>query len=60
MNATGMAYPVYDWRDSDVWTYIMDNRLEIPDAYLFRYQFGVARNRLRISQFSVWTRWGAW
>lgn len=48
---TGMAYPVYDWRDVDVWKYIWDNGLEIPDSYMYMYQVGIARNRMRISQF---------
>lgn len=45
------AYPIYDWTDKDVWRYIRDNNLEIPDAYLYMYQVGTPRNRMRISQF---------
>jgi predicted phosphoadenosine phosphosulfate sulfurtransferase len=44
-------YPIYDWRDRDVWKYILDNGLEIPDAYVYMYQCGVHKNRMRISQF---------
>lgn len=44
-------YPIYDWSDSDVWLYIKENNVDIPDAYLYMYQVGIGRNRLRISQF---------
>lgn len=51
IETTGMAYPVYDWRDTDVWNYIRDNNLEIPEAYFHMYRVGIAKNRMRISQF---------
>lgn len=44
-------YPIYDWADIDVWKYIQDNNLEIPEAYLYMYQVGIPKNNLRISQF---------
>ena len=44
-------YPIYDMHDKDIWFYIKQNGLEIPDAYLYMYQVGVPKNRLRISQF---------
>lgn len=43
--------PIYDWKDDDVWLYLMSRDIEIPAAYLYLYQIGVPRNRLRISQF---------
>lgn len=46
-----MLYPIYDMTDKDVWRYIYENNLTIPDAYLYLYQVGVPINRLRISQF---------
>jgi predicted phosphoadenosine phosphosulfate sulfurtransferase len=45
------VYPIYDWRDSDVWRYIKDFKVEFPDAYLFMYQIGLSKRMLRISQF---------
>lgn len=45
------VYPIYDWKDDDIWLYIQRNNLEIPVAYLYLYKVGVQRNRLRISQF---------
>ncbi len=44
-------YPIYDWKDKDVWLYIKRNNLEIPKTYLYLYKCGVTKNKLRISQF---------
>lgn len=44
-------YPIYDWRDNDVWLYIQRNNLKFPDTYIQLYKVGVTTNRLRISQF---------
>lgn len=51
IETTGMAYPIYDWSDKDVWKYLHDNGVEIPRAYLYMYQCGIPLHRLRISQF---------
>lgn len=45
------AYPCYDWTDSDVWLYIREHNVEIPDAYQYMYQVGLGKNKMRISQF---------
>jgi predicted phosphoadenosine phosphosulfate sulfurtransferase len=45
-----ITQPIYDWTDHDVWLYLRDHAIEIPDAYLFLYQIGGAQ-QLRISQF---------
>ena len=44
-------YPMYDWKDSDVWLYIKLYGLQIPMTYIYLYKVGVALNKLRISQF---------
>lgn len=44
-------YPIYDWKDSDVWLYIKDNDLDFPEAYIDLYRVGVQRNRLRLCNF---------
>jgi predicted phosphoadenosine phosphosulfate sulfurtransferase len=44
-------FPIYDWRDSDVWLYIKNNKLDYPIAYLYMWQIGVNKRELRISQF---------
>lgn len=43
--------PIYDWKDSDVWLYIKENRLYFPEAYMDLYACGVEKHRLRLSQF---------
>lgn len=48
---TGKVYPIYDMKDTDVWKYIHDHNLPFPKAYLYMYQCGVSKKRLRISQF---------
>lgn len=47
----GQIFPIYDWRDSDVWLYLRDQRVDIPDIYLFLWQAGTRKNQLRVSQF---------
>ncbi len=44
-------FPVYDWKDNDVWLYLAEKKVEIPDIYLYLWQSGTSRNRLRVSQF---------
>ena len=44
-------YPIYDWKDSDVWLYIKEHRLDYPDAYIDLYRVGTTKNRLRLSNF---------
>lgn len=51
MSKSTFIYPIYDWRDSDVWLYIQRTGLKIPQTYLYLYKVGVALNKLRISQF---------
>lgn len=44
-------YPIYDWKDNDIWLYIQRTGLQIPQTYIYLYKVGVALNKLRISQF---------
>lgn len=44
-------YPIYDWKDRDIWLYIQENKLDFPDAYIDLYRAGTAKNRLRLSNF---------
>ena len=46
-----MIYPIYDWKDTDVWKYIHENNVDIPEAYMWIYQAGESRRSLRISNF---------
>lgn len=47
----GQILPIYDWRDNDVWLYLRDQHVEIPDVYLYLWQSGTRKNQLRVSQF---------
>lgn len=43
-----IMYPIYDWKDSDVWKYIKDKNLDFPDVYLRMYEAGVSKRQLRV------------
>lgn len=45
------VYPIYDWKDKDIWKYIYDKGLDFPRTYMNLYQVGVSKGRMRISQF---------
>jgi len=47
----GSFYPIYDWKDSDVWLYIKERRLEFPEIYLRLYEAGVSKSQLRLCAF---------
>lgn len=51
ITGTNTIYPIYDWKTVDVWLYLRDQRVDIPEVYLQMYQVGVNRNQLRVSQF---------
>lgn len=44
-------YPIYDWKNSDVWLYLNENHVSIPDVYLYMWQAGLNKSQLRVSQF---------
>lgn len=50
-NETNLLYPVYDWKDTDVWLYIKENNLEFPEIYIRLYEAGVSKQRLRLCNF---------
>ena len=41
--------PIYDWKFTDVWKYIWDNKLEYNSVYDKLYQLGVPTTNMRIS-----------
>lgn len=47
----GAFYPIYDWKDTDVWLYIKEHGLEFPEIYIRLYEAGVQRNALRLCAF---------
>ena len=44
-------FPIYDWKDKDVWRYLYLENIDIPEIYLFLWQTGANRRQLRVSQF---------
>lgn len=51
MTKSNFVYPLYDWKDDDVWLYLKRENLQFPETYIYLYKVGVPRNKLRISQF---------
>lgn len=47
----GKFYPIYDWKDTDVWLYIKERGLEFPDIYMRLFEAGVKKNQLRLCAF---------
>lgn len=45
------VFPIYDWTDKDVWMFLLQEHVDIPDIYLYLWQSGSGRNQLRVSQF---------
>jgi len=46
-----MVWAIYDWKDTDVWRYLYEKQITIPDIYLYLYQSGSSLKNLRVSQF---------
>lgn len=44
-------FPIYDWSNNDVWLYLKEQGVEIPDIYLYLWQSGSGKGQLRVSQF---------
>lgn len=47
----GSFYPIYDWKDNDVWLYIKERKLEFPEIYIRLYEAGVQKRNLRLCAF---------
>ena len=45
------VFPLYDWKDSDIWLYIQREGIDLPLIYLYLWQSGTSKNQLRVSQF---------
>lgn len=44
-------YPIYDWKDNDIWLYIKERGLVFPEIYMRLYEAGVAKRQLRLCAF---------
>lgn len=45
------VFPIYDWTNNDVWLYLLQEKVDIPEIYLFLWQSGTRKGQLRVSQF---------
>lgn len=45
------VYPIYDWKNKDVWKYLLDQNVDIPGIYMNMWQAGMSKNQMRVSQF---------
>jgi predicted phosphoadenosine phosphosulfate sulfurtransferase len=46
-----MVWPLYDWKDTDIWRYLYEEKIDIPDIYLYLYQSGCRLRELRVGLF---------
>lgn len=44
-------FPIYDWTNNDVWLYLKEQKVDIPEIYLYLWQAGTGKGQLRVSQF---------
>lgn len=51
MTKRKQIFPIYDWKDNDVWRYLYLEKVDIPEIYLFLWQSGANKRQLRVSQF---------
>lgn len=48
ITGTDMMYPIYDWKDKDVWKYIKDRGLDFPEVYMRMWEAGCPKKFLRV------------
>ena len=51
ITGTNTIYPIYDWKTSDVWLYLLRQEVQIPSIYQYMWQAGIGKGQLRVSQF---------
>ncbi len=51
MTKRHQVFPIYDWSNNDVWLYLLREKVDIPEIYLFLWQAGIPKGQLRVSQF---------
>jgi len=54
LNQSQVVWPIYDYRDADIWLHILRRGLNYPKTYTHLYQVGRSRRDMRLSQlFSI-------
>lgn len=51
MSKRHQIFPIYDWTNNDVWLYLLQEKVDIPEIYLYLWQCGAHKGQLRVSQF---------
>lgn len=51
MTKRKQLFPIYDWTNNDVWLYLLKEKIDIPMVYLYLWQIGTQKSKLRVSQF---------
>lgn len=51
ITARKQIFPIYDWKDKDVWLFLLKNHVDIPQIYLYLWQSGLSKRQMRVSQF---------
>ena len=51
LNGTYKIFPIYDWKDSDVWLYLAKRKVDIPEIYVYLWRTGTRKTNMRVSQF---------
>lgn len=45
------VFPIYDWKDTDVWLFIKEHDLDFPESYMDLYSVGQNRGNLRMCNY---------
>jgi len=45
------VFPIYDWKDSDVWLFIKEHNLDFPESYMDLYAIGQNKGNLRMCNY---------
>ena len=56
-NKSTKVFPIWDWTFDDVWIAIAKNKWRYNKIYDYQYQYGVQRNKMRVSALIHETAW---
>ena len=56
-NKSTKCYPIWDWTFDDVWIAIAKNKWEYNKIYDYQYQYGIPKNKMRVSALIHETAW---
>ena len=54
---TRVFWPIYDFTNDDIWTAISKNKWDYNRVYDYQYQWGVAKQQMRVSALIYETAW---